>query len=60
LSSDDEAGGQQPFLTVDDFTNTRPRALDSVEVPANVLQLIADMRSYLQVRCLLLHVCVCE
>lgn len=51
LSSDDEAGGQQPFLTVDDFTNTRPRALDSVEVPANVLQLIADMRSYLQEKC---------
>ncbi|PSC72582.1 ATPase associated with various cellular activities AAA_5 [Micractinium conductrix] len=39
------------FLTDDDFQNTRERALDAVEVPPSVLQLIADLRSYLQDKC---------
>jgi MoxR-like ATPase len=39
-----------PLLSADDFEGTRGRALDEVEVPASVLQLIADLRTYLQVR----------
>ncbi|KAI7840670.1 hypothetical protein COHA_005592 [Chlorella ohadii] len=38
----------QPLLTADDFDHTRERALDAVEVPPSVLQLIADLRTYLQ------------
>lgn len=39
-----------PLLDADDFGNTRARALEAVEVPPSVLQLIADLRTYLQVR----------
>jgi hypothetical protein len=46
-SSDDEA--LAPLLSEDDFLLTRERALEAVEVPASVLQLIADLRTYLQV-----------
>lgn len=46
-SVDDPADA--PLLAADDFENTRARALEAVEVPPLVLQLIADLRSYLQV-----------
>ncbi|PRW56633.1 ATPase associated with various cellular activities AAA_5 isoform A [Chlorella sorokiniana] len=48
-SVDDPA--DQPLLTADDFNHTRERALDAVEVPPSVLQLIADLRTYLQDKC---------
>lgn len=35
-------------LTVDDFQNTRAAALSAVRVPQHVIQLLADLRSYLQ------------
>lgn len=39
-------------LTSDDFENTRREAMAAVRVPQNVIQLLADLRTYLQV-------CVC-
>ncbi|KAL4443602.1 hypothetical protein ABPG75_011339 [Micractinium tetrahymenae] len=51
LESADEGEGMRPFLTDDDFAHTRERALEAVEVPPSVLQLIADLRSYLQDKC---------
>ena len=49
--STDGEEGLTPLLTADDFEETRGRALEAVEVPAAVLQLIADLRSYLQDKC---------
>ena len=36
-------------LTSDDFEHTRRAAMSSVRVPQNVIQLLADLRTYLQV-----------
>lgn len=47
--SGDEGDDTRPLLTDDDFGHTRARALEAVEVPPSVLQLIADLRAYLQV-----------
>jgi hypothetical protein len=44
------AAASGPLLTLDDFMNTRRRAVAAVETPPGVLDLIADLRSYLQVR----------
>jgi MoxR-like ATPase len=41
----------QPLLTVDDFEMTRARAEAIVAVPPEVLNVIADLRSYLQDKC---------
>ena len=40
---------QGPLLTEDDFANTRRRAVAAVETPAAVLEIISDLRSFLQV-----------
>ena len=44
-----------PLLDADDFEATRERALEAVEVPASVLQVVVDLRNFLQVRA-----CVCK
>jgi hypothetical protein len=36
-------------LTADDFENTRRAAMSAVRVPQHVIQLLADLRTYLQV-----------
>jgi MoxR-like ATPase len=41
----------QPLLTIDDFEMTRARAEEIVAVPPEVLNVIADLRSYLQDKC---------
>lgn len=46
--SDDEAA---PLLSADDFRHTRQRAVAAVQIPPAVLDLIADLRSYLQEKC---------
>ncbi len=33
----------------DDFETTRARALESVKVPTDVIQLLADLRAFMQV-----------
>ena len=40
-----------PLLTVDDFETTRQRAEEEVHVPAEVLNIVADLRQYLQEKC---------
>lgn len=35
-------------LTADDFENTRRAAMGAVRVPQHVIQLLADLRTYLQ------------
>lgn len=37
------------LLTPDDFENTRRAAMSAVRVPQHVIQLLADLRTYLQV-----------
>ena len=41
----------EPLLTKDDFEMTRARAEATVAVPPEVLNIIADLRSYLQDKC---------
>jgi len=41
----------KPLLSEDDFQNTRSRAEAFVEVPPGVLNLIADLRAFLQDKC---------
>jgi MoxR-like ATPase len=48
----EERGGRgAPLLAADDFEHTRARAEAAVEVPAAVLNLIVDLRAFLQERC---------
>ena len=41
----------EPLLTREDFEETRRRALAAVSVPADVLNLVADLRAFLQDKC---------
>ncbi|KAH7616468.1 hypothetical protein Ndes2526B_g08560 [Nannochloris sp. 'desiccata'] len=50
-SRDRDSDTFQPLLTVDDFEMTRARAEAVVAVPPEVLNVIADLRSYLQDKC---------
>lgn len=50
-SSLDENDVAKPLLTKEDFLETRKRAEDTVEVPVSVLNLIADLRAFLQEKC---------
>lgn len=40
---------QSMLLTPDDFETTRRAAMSAVRVPQHVIQLLADLRTYLQV-----------
>lgn len=41
---------QSQRLTLEDFQHTRPTAMAAVRVPQHVIQLLADLRTFLQVR----------
>lgn len=49
--SSDESAPLAALLSQDDFENTRARAEEAVEVPPAVLNLIADLRAFLQDKC---------
>ncbi|KAI8106560.1 hypothetical protein M9435_001103 [Picochlorum sp. BPE23] len=49
--SGDWEDGDAPLLTVEDFETTRQRAEEEVHVPAEVLNIVADLRQYLQDKC---------
>jgi MoxR-like ATPase len=50
-TSDRNSANFEPLLTIDDFEMTRARAEAVVAVPPEVLNVIADLRSYLQDKC---------
>jgi len=49
--SGDWEDGDAPLLTVEDFETTRQRAEEEVHVPVEVLNIVADLRQYLQDKC---------
>lgn len=49
--SGDWEDGDAPLLTVEDFETTRQRAEEEVHVPAEVLNIVADLRQFLQDKC---------
>lgn len=54
-ASEDEEDGistlSMPLLTAEDFENTRRHAESTVHVPAEILNIVADLRTYLQDAC---------
>lgn len=50
-SDDDETTMGSPLLTPQDFEEIKHKACDCVAVPASVLNLIADLRAFLQEKC---------
>ena len=54
-ASEDEEDGistsTMPLLTAEDFENTRRHAESTVHVPAEILNIVADLRTYLQDAC---------
>lgn len=50
-SDNEDQPRNEPMLTTDDFEFTRSRAEKQVEVSAEVLNILADLREYLQEKC---------
>ena len=49
--SEDESTASRALLTDEDFENTRRLAEEQVEVSAEILNIVADLRTYLQDKC---------